>query len=245
MLNIKSIFFSFFIFAIIFQINVYSQDTDIVTYLKQIEDGNKDRVLDKLASLKKKYPDSPSILFLEGVLTEDGQQAVTVYTNLLKKYPQSRYADASLYRICTYYYALGKYSAVKSNFNILKKDYPQSPYIELAERNLPNEDIISDEKNSVTIDTLSDNKYKQADSESYKYTIQAGAFTIADNAKLLKTDLDSAGYYTIIEDKMVAGTSFHVIYVGKFVNQEDAKSFLKLINKKYSLNGRIVSINSK
>ena len=87
--------------------------------------------------------------------------------------------------------------------------------------------------------------YEPADTESYKYTIQAGAFTVSDNAKLLKTELDSAGYFTRNEDKTVAGTSFHIIYVGKFVNQEDAKSFLKLINKKYSLKGRIVNIDSK
>jgi len=245
MLNNKLIFLSVFIFSIISQINIYPQDPDIVAYLKQIEDGNKAQVEDELTALKEKYPRSPSILFLEGVLTGDGQQAVDIYTNLLKKYPQSRYADASLYRICTYYYAVGEYSAVKSNLIRLKKDYPQSPYIKLAERNLPDENIIAVEKNFAAIDNMSNKIYQPADSESYKYTIQAGAFTIADNAKLLKTELDSAGYFTRIEDRAVAGTSFHIIYVGKFVNQEDAKSFLKLINGKYSLNGRIVSINSK
>ena len=40
---------------------------------------------------------------------------------------------------------------------------------------------------------------------------------------------------------MVAGTNFHIVYVGKFVNEEDAQSFLEKINSKYNLNGRIVS----
>jgi cell division septation protein DedD len=86
---------------------------------------------------------------------------------------------------------------------------------------------------------------KSEDTKSYKYTIQAGAFTVADNANSLKSDLDSAGYFTKVEDKNVAGTSFHIIYVGKFVNQEDAKNFLKLVNNKFNINGRVVSINSK
>jgi hypothetical protein len=100
MSNFKLIFLfiiSLFIFP---QINVYSQDTDIVKYLKQIEDGDKAKVVEELPFLKKDNPGSPSIIFLEGVLTDDGQQAISLYTYLLKKFPKSKYADAALYRIC-------------------------------------------------------------------------------------------------------------------------------------------------
>jgi hypothetical protein len=245
MSNLKLILLFVFTLNLIIPINSYPQDADIVVYLKQVEDGNKDIVADKLPSLKKKYPGSSSIMFLEGVLTEDGKQAVSIYTDLLKKYPQSRYADASLYRICAYYYATGNYSAVKSNLNRLKKDYPESPYIKLSDRNMPGKDMIIDEKVTEQRDTINDKPSQPVETEEYRYTIQAGAFTLADNAKLLKTDLDNAGYFTKIEDKIVAGTSFHIIYVGKYVNQEDAKSFLKILNKKFNLGGRVVGINSK
>jgi hypothetical protein len=245
MWNYKIIFLSFFIFSIITPVNIYPQDPDIVAYLKQIEDGNKDQVKDELASLKEKYHGSSSVLFLEGVLTGDGPQAVSIYTDLLKNFPQSRYADASLYRICTYYYAVGRYSLVKSNLAKLKKDFPQSPYIKLMERNIPDDDIVSVETNNEAADTGGENIYEPADSESYNYTIQAGAFIIAGNAQVLKTELDSAGYDASIRKKTIAGTSFNILYVGKFVNREDAKNTLALINKKYFLNGRIISINSK
>jgi cell division protein FtsN len=184
-------------------------------------------------------------MFLEGVLTDDGEKAISIYKDLVKKYPQSKYADASLYRICTYYFAVGKYSDVKSNFKKLKKYYPQSPYIKLTERDIPDEDVTDEKEVNENDKTASDIAVKPADSKSYKYTIQAGAFTIADNAKSLKSDLENAGYFTTIEDKTVGGASFHIIYVGKFVNQEDAKSFLQKLDKKYNLNGRVVSINSK
>lgn len=245
MSNFKLIFLFIISLSIFPQINVFSQDIDIVTYLKQIEDGNKAKVVEELPLLKKNNPGSLSLIFLEGVLTDDGQQAVSLYTYLLKKFPKSKYADAALYRICSYYYAIGKYTAVKSNLSRLKKEYPQSPYIKLAQRELPARDLVNGENETDIDKNVTTKLNKSEDTKSYKYTIQAGAFTVADNANSLKSDLDSAGYFTKVEDKNVAGTSFRIIYVGKFVNQEDAKNFLKLVNSKFNLNGRVVSINSK
>ncbi len=62
---------------------IYSQDVDIIPYLKQIEDGNKKVVEAELPSLIAKNPDSPSIMFLEGVLTNDGNKAIVTYSKIL------------------------------------------------------------------------------------------------------------------------------------------------------------------
>ncbi len=35
---------------------------------------------------------------------------------------------------------------------------------------------------------------------------------------------------------------FHIVYVGKFVEEDDAEGFLQVINKKYNLSGRIIPI---
>ena len=126
--------------------------------------------------------------------------------------------------------------------NRLKNDYPQSPYIKLAEKDIPNEDLIPGKNDTCIIDTLNNEKIFLG---NYKYSIQAGAFTVAENANLLKSTLDSAGYITRIEVKLIAGSSFHIIYVGKFVNRTEANGVLKLINKKFNLKGRVVSLNSK
>jgi hypothetical protein len=245
MQNNKLIVFSVLILSMIFQINLYPQNPDIVGYLRQIEKGTKEQAEHDLAALKEKYPGSPSVLFLEGVITEDGPKAVSIYANVLNEFPQSRYADASLYRICAYYYAIGKYEIVKTNLNTLKNNYPQSPYIKLAERNIREGDLISNEKKSAIIDSGITKKTENINSNNYNYSIQAGAFTVAENANLLKSVLDSAGYFTRIEVKLVAGSSFHIIYVGKFVNRNEANGVLNLINKKYNLKGRVVNINSK
>jgi hypothetical protein len=36
---------------------------------------------------------------------------------------------------------------------------------------------------------------------------------------------------------------FHVVLVGKFVTEKEAKDFLQNINSEYSLDGRVVKIN--
>ena len=52
-------------------------------------------------------------MFLDGVLTEDGQQAVSIYQRIIDKYPNSKYADAATYRVFAYFYALGLYETAE------------------------------------------------------------------------------------------------------------------------------------
>jgi len=237
----KFIFFIFFI-SFFSQINLFSQEVNIVPYLKQIDNGNKTEALTRLAELKDDYPDDPSVMFLEGVLTENGQDAVAIYTKIINEYPNSRYADAAVFRIYSYYYALGLYNTAKSFLNRLKKNYPKSPYIKIAEQRTDNF-----KKSKTTTITTPDRKKsfpsKPQNKIIYNYTIQAGAFTKSVNANHLKTEFESAGFYSSIKTKNVAGTIFHVVYVGKFETEESAKKALSLINKQFNLKARVTTIS--
>src|ERR1035437_3123233 len=212
-----------FIISLLFllTINIAGQGIDISDYLKKIESGKIEEVKEKLPELKAKYPHDPSVLFLEGILTENGKTSVSLFSNIVNTYPQSRYADAALYRIYSYYYALEMSPESASWLGKLKKNYPSSPYIKIAEKN----------------NKISDQKIK------YKYTIQAGAFSNKENANALKKQFIDAGYSSEIKDKTVAGTIFQVVYVGKFTTEEEAKNFLQQINSQYNLDGRVISIN--
>jgi len=231
-MKISQIYFFSFLLFFFSNSHLFSQDVDIVSYLKQIESGEKDDVEKKLPELKSKYPNSPSVMFLEGVLTENGQDAVAIYSKIVNSYPQSKYADASLYRIYSYYYALGLYDAAKNHLNRLKKEYPESPYIKISDKNIPSEDEI----------TVVNKKQKEIPKANYNYTIQAGAFSKLKNAQSLKKDLDDSGFKSEIKDKTVGGTVFHVVYVGEFLSEDEAKNFLQVINKEYKLDGRVVRI---
>ncbi|MCH7972355.1 MAG: SPOR domain-containing protein [Bacteroidetes bacterium] len=230
----KFLFLLSFIF--ISSINVFSQEVNIVPYLKQIDNGQKVKALSHLAELKDDYPDDPSVMFLEGVLTENGQDAVAIYTEIINEYPNSKYADAAVFRIYSYYYALGLYGTANSFLNRLKKDYPKSPYIKIAEQ-----------RTETTTMPLSAKKKplppKSKNKIIYNYTIQAGAFTISANAGHLKTRFENAGFYSTIKDKNVAGTIFHVVYVGKFETEESAKKALNIIDKQFNLQTRVTTIS--
>ncbi len=245
----RFLFLSTIMFSVVSRaVFLYPQEKDIVLYLKQIEAGNKSEVIKELPALLKKYPNDPSVMFLKGVLTDDGQKAAEIYSNILQNYPGSRYADASVYRLYTFYFATGNYKKATNYFDILKAEYPNSPYISIAKRNIPpkNSKILTGNSNkSRTNEMAAKQTAAIASAEDYKYTIQAGAFTVLNNADALMKEFKDAGYYSNVEDKLVGGTNFHVVYVGKFVNDDDARNFLTQINSKYNLNGVVVKFDSQ
>jgi hypothetical protein len=231
-IKIKTIIILLFLSAI----PVFPQEVDIVPYLKEIENGEKESARDHLLQLEKKSPGDGSVKFLKGVLTEDGDKAVEIYTDIVKNNSRSKYADASLYRLYSYFYALGSYETAKGYLTRLKKDYPGSPYIKLAAAKIP-------EKDDVLPETTSKKIASNEVEKPYLYTIQAGAFSNAANAAALKKDFEKSGFQTDIKEKNVGGTLFQVVYVGKFITEDEAKSFLQLVNSEFKLNGRVVNIN--
>jgi len=240
--SIKNLVYLALLFSAL-SINITAQDLNIVPYLQQIENGKADEVRNELIGLKEKYSKDPSVMFLEGVLTENGQKAVVIYQKVVDEYPDSKYADAALYRIYSYYYALGLYESATEKLNKLITDYPKSPYIKIAKQNqLPvNPEITQEDDNVVQTDITQQNKgnLKGAD---YKFTIQAGAFSNYENAKSLQLKFEKSGIFSEIKDKLVAGTTFHVVYVGKFITENDAESFLMTINDKFEISGRVIQI---
>ncbi len=220
----------------------FSQDVDIIPYLKQIESGNSADVKAELPELKRKNPESPSIMFLEGVLTENGQQAIVIYQNIVDKYPDSRYADAALYRIYSYYYALGLYETAKDKLLQLQTKYPSSPYLKIASQTRIPEEKEQRQEEEQQQSQLDEKQQETVSEQQYKFTIQAGAFSNTENANSLQNDFEKAGIFSQVKQKSVAGTVFNVVYVGKFINENDADNFLKVINEKFKLNARVVPV---
>ena len=232
----KSFFIYTFLLSTIFCSNIFPQDVDIIPYLKQIEEGKGIYVEEELPSLVARNPNSPSIMYLQGLLTKDGEKALVTFSNILDKYPKSKYADAALYRIFSYYYAGGEYYNAKKCLEELKNEYPTSPYIKLADRNIPKEDQTS------IPDGKSSNEITEEDTPKYKFTIQAGAFTNQSNASSLKNTFEENGFYSETKDKIVAGTTFRVVYVGRFEDKDEAENFLHVINSEFKLDGRVVGL---
>ncbi len=224
----------YLIFILLSAATVIGQEIDIVPELKMIEEGNIDQAKKSLASLISSSPNDPSVIFLDGVLTEEGESALEKFEAVYNNFPSSRYADAALYRIFSFYYALGIYNRAEDYLDKLKSEYPNSPYIKAADRTIPDEDasIITDTKPAV----------EQTVKQSGNFTVQAGAFLNMNNAQKLLENLKNSGYTVEIFPKEVGGSILNVVTVGRFENPEEAQSLIQYLKSTYDLNGRIISL---
>lgn len=227
----KYIGFIIFI-CVIFSTAAYSQETDISAQLKRIESGEAEAVKAEAAELLKSKPDDPSVIYLDAVLTSDAAAALDKFFKVVDYHSASKYADAALYRIYSYYFAAGLYETAQKNLDRLKKFYPNSPYIRYAERNVADGDIAEYQ--------TADKNTNAAPLKGSDYSIQAGAFTSHDNAARLEKDLKKAGYTVALHQKEIAGTVFTVVTVGKYSTPQEAEKDMKTINKNFNLNGRVI-----
>ncbi|MFA4924733.1 MAG: SPOR domain-containing protein [Ignavibacteriaceae bacterium] len=207
----------------------FSQEYNIVPLLKKIEEGKSGEVKEELQPLLKRNPGDPSLLFLSALLTEDGAKANEKYLKIVKVFPKSKYADASLFRIYSYYTATGDEKEAAVYLKKLKTEYPKSNYFPSHEKIA----AVNPEENEIW-------KTIPQRNENYRFTIQVGAFSNIKNAEALKADLEDSGYEVDMTEKNVAGTIFNVLYLGKFEDKKSAEKILIKVNLDFQLNGRVV-----
>ena len=215
---------------------LHAQDSDVIKQLKNIEKGNIQESKKALSSLKVKYPGNPSVLFLEAVLTTDGQTALELYKTVYEKNPDCAFADASLYRMFSYYYSIGLYKKAEETLTNLKTKYPKSPYIQAADRTIP-EELPSDSRRAIQTENPQTEK-----TGNDNFTVQAGAFLNIQNAQSLKKSLEADGFYSEITTKEVGGSMLNVVLAGKFGTEKGADSLITHLDKKYRLKGKVVPV---
>ena len=242
----KKIFF-IVLFALLLSSLTSAQDVNIIPFLKQIESGDIDDVNQALKELLTIHPDDPSVLFLEAVLTTNGEEALRKYIHIYDNYPKSKYADASLYRMFSYYYALGFYKKAENYLEKLKVEYPSSPYIDAADKNIPEEIGVFYEKDN-SENLAEDNETVNTNNEiekpiEPKYTVQAGAFLDIKNARDLLNKIKADGYSGELKTKDIGGSTLNIVMVGKFYKESETDRLLSHLSTKYKLQGRIVSLN--
>ena len=214
------------LFLLIIKVSAYSQSIDIANALKEIEKGNIVKAESMLIKLKQNSPDNPSTLFLDAILTKNGEDALNKYFFLYNKFPDYEHSDEILYRIYLYYYSLGLYKTAENYLTELKKKFPASNLVKTKIQ----EKFEENSKGEI-IDTI-------------KYTIQVGAFLILDNAKKLSSMLSGKGYFTEITNKEIGGSLLNIVNCGKFLSEEEANEVLKELEQKFNIRGRIVKIEN-
>jgi cell division septation protein DedD len=81
----------------------------------------------------------------------------------------------------------------------------------------------------------------KGEKSSVVYTVQAGTFSVMQNAEELKSRFEKDGYASHIFTIVNNGKKFHKVWVGEFSKQEEAKRFSAEVKKKYHLETIVVS----
>jgi cell division protein FtsN len=180
------------------------------------------------------FQNPPGVLDLQGVLTTDGTEAAKIYQTIVDNFPKSEWADDALFKLYQYYYSVGLYKTADQKMEQLKRDYPYSTYA--ADQPVVEEPkAIPQEAPAVVARPGKAEKY------TVVYTVQAGTFSVLQNAEELKARFERDGYASSIFTIVNNGKKFHKVWVGEFPKQEDARRFSAEIKKKYNLDTIVVS----
>jgi hypothetical protein len=227
----KIVFVVFLFYNILFSQDIFNDEYyDISSYLKDIENGELQNIKSELPKLLKEYPKDPNILYLDALLTTDGDLALNKFLKIPQDYPSSKYADAALFRVFCYYFAIEDYEKSNNIYNWFKKDYPNSPYFKQCRFiNLTNT------KKKQTLEKTDDNKYRYQ--ETKEYNIQLGAFSNRENAEKLYTNLISQGYKI---NKIEKNNLLVLILNINLKDDNELDALIQNLSKKYNLQPKLL-----
>ena len=190
-----------------------SQNVDL--YISLIDQGKYQGVRDNLSELLSKYPKDPGVLFLKALLTVDGDSAINQYKEILKKYPESKYAPESAMKIGEYFYARGLYTQSANFLKNIPIKYPRYYDMQRLTNLMINSFnaigeadsakyyalIIKSMFPSIEANNIVDNsklsqvfEFKNKTKATGPYVVQIGAFNSKKNAKRLKLQVSQLGH---------------------------------------------------
>jgi outer membrane protein assembly factor BamD (BamD/ComL family) len=192
-------------------------DADVARCLGLIKAGQIDAVKAEVTGLLAKYPNNPGVIYLEGLTTQDGAQAVRIYQSVVDNFPKSEWADDALYKVYQFYQSLGLYRTADMKMDQLRADYPASSYVKGAGSApaVPDEAAASPTPAPKVSETV-------PSARPEVYTLQVGAYTTAANAQKQRSVFDDLSYPVEVISKVKGGRSLFLVQVGSFETADEA-----------------------
>ncbi len=243
---------------------VWLDAQNIDMYLSLIHEGQSEGVKENLPELISKYPNDPGVLYLQAILTTNGIKSLELYSSILDKFPESKYAGAASVKIGEYFYASGLYSQAGRHLCLIPRKYPRinnmqkvmdmmvSSFLAIGEEDsvkyyvgiyqsmFPNLDIdrygIVSSKLPINNDIVSLKRNK----EPKPYIIQIGAFGSIQNATRLKLQVSQIGYEVEITPVQTNGRRLHAVRVVRYKSKSSAQRVGNSIKKKLGLDYRVL-----
>jgi cell division septation protein DedD len=251
-----------FVVALVATMPAWGQEAEVQRYLTMVSNGQTEEVRRDIPSLLTRYPNDPGVLYLQAQVTKEGAEAARIYQSVVDNFPRSKWADASLFRVYQFYYALGLYRTAEIKLTQLKKEYPGSKYLATVSgaepANLPEEE---EGAQPPAVRTQEPPAPAQADKPSVQpaptarppaaelprngvaptaFTLQVGAFSTQANAEKQKQFFENLGYPVEVISKMRDTRMLFVVLVGTYASYDEAKGKGGEIKKKHSIDSMVV-----
>lgn len=249
------------ILVIIFPVLLLSQNVDM--YLSLLHEGQTEGVKEQLPELISKYPNDPGVLFLQGLMTSDGLKSLGIYSEIIEKFPESKYAPDASVKIGEYFYARGLYSQAGQQLCKIPRNYPRYSdiqrvvdltvssfraigeedsvkyYVSIYQNMFPN--LVTDDygiKSKTKIKTHLTSTQKT--NEVKPYVVQIGAFGNSGNANRLKLQVSQIGYRVEAIPIEVNGRKLHAVRVVRYKSKTEAEKVGKEIKRKLGIDYRVL-----
>ena len=224
-------------------------NNEVAQAIERLEKGDVAEVKQQLPELITKYQNDAGVLYLQGRLATNGNEAKQFYQTIVTNFPKSEWADDALYRLYQYNYAMGLYRTASAQLQQLAKNYPESPYVKsVPQSGLPKIDKpvpVAKEGENTPSKTeqlkppFEQNETKQIANQE-RFTLQVGAFSTSPNAEKVKSSFEEKGYRVEIASKVQNGKSLYKVWVGSYKTRVDAEKALKDVKAKFGLNAMVI-----
>ena len=243
----------------VFVLSLQSQNVDL--YLSLINEGQSKGVLENLPELISKYPKDSGVLYIKALLSQDGDDAIKQYKNIIKTYPNSKYAPKSAMKLGEYYYAKGLYTQSANLLKNIPVKYPRFNDMQrLTDLMINSFNAIGEADSAkyygliiksmfpaINADIDEDNrklsevfKFKKKKLNKGPYVVQIGAFSSKENAKRLKLQVSQLGHDVSINKVDSNGKTFFAVRVNSYKSKIKAESIGKDIKSKLGVSYRVL-----
>jgi len=249
------------ILVFLFPVIILSQNVDM--YLSLLHEGQTEGVKEQLPELISKYPNDPGVLYLQALMTSDGLKSLGIYSEIIDKFPESKYAPDASVKIGEYFYARGLYSQAGQHLCKIPRQYPSyqdiqrvvdltvssfraigeedsvNYYVSIYQNMFPS--LVTDDYGIKTKQKLKSTLTPSQNTVEIKpYVVQIGAFGNSGNADRLKLQVSQIGYKVDVVPIEVNGRKLHAVRVVRYKSKTAAEKVGKEIKRKLGIEYRVL-----
>ena len=136
------------IFIITFCLSILPAQDHLDALIQNVLHGSRDSAAVYLPTMEQRYPNNPSLMYLKGLLENNGEEAMVIFSKLYNTHPSSEYGDDAVMKVAEYYYAAGMYVKAANWLKKMPIYYSISEHIERAVKLFLNSLIVSGHKDT-------------------------------------------------------------------------------------------------